>query len=332
LLVDSAKLPLEKVISGDYNKLNSEQQDHIYGRGWLIFHYLSFAPARQGQLKTYLAALQSGKNGLESAKLAFGDLKTFSGELDKYLMQKRLPVRRIAATSIEIGQIAVEPLGPGEAAFMKVRTRSTVGVDEKAAKQLVLEGRRAASPFRNDPVVQGYLAEVEHDASNWVEADAAASRALAADPENVQALIYKGRVAIARLSEGKSTDKVAWRTARNWFVKASRIDMEDPEPKVLYHSSFAAEGLPPTRNAVEALTYAMDLVPQDKSLRLQVAHQHLTDGKLAEAQTALAPVAYNPHGGTVRDWAVKVMARLKAGDSKGALAAWEERTERTKSS
>ena len=53
------------------------------------------------------------------------------------------------------------------------------------------------------------------------------------------------------------------------------------------------------------------------------ALQHLVDGQSALARKALLPVAYNPHAKDVATIALKVVERIDAGDTKGAIAAAE---------
>lgn len=318
-------LPLVRMLGGTYEKLSNAQHEVLYGRGWLLMHFLEFEPARSGQLNTYLRLLDEGRPAGEAATAAFGDLKTLDRELDHYLRKSRLTGRTIGLGRMPLAPIAVRPLRPGEAAFIPVRMRSDRGVDLSAARALVSDARRLAAPYANDPDVQAGLAEVEYDAGNLDEALAAADRALAIDPRHGASLIYKGRVLIARAVRDGSKDKAVWRAARSWFVKAANVDTEDAEPKMLFHASFVAEGVKPTPNAVEALVFAQSLAPQDAGLRMQVVHQHLVDGKLDEARRLLAPIAYNPHAGPGRNRAAELMARLIARDKDGALALWNER-------
>lgn len=323
--MNMGRLPLAKMLGGTYGKLSGEETESLYGRGWLLTHYLTFAPDRSTQLATYLRLIDEGKPAGEAATTAFGDLKALDRELDRYVRQRRLSYRKIDAKALPIGPVAVRALRPGEAAFMPVRMRSVRGVNAKTAAALVPLARRAAAGHAADPAVQGWLAEVELDAGNLDQAIAAADRALAVDPKNGQALVYKGRAKMARAVRDKRVDAGTWRDVRRWFVEASRADTEAAEPKMLYHASFAAAGAPPTRNAVEALVFAQQLVPQDANLRMQVVRQHLVDGKLADARRLLGPVAYSPHGGPGRDAAAAIMAKLTAADTKGALALWDER-------
>ena len=318
------RLSLARMVSGDYGALTPEQTDSLYGRGWLLTHLLMFEPARRGQLSTYLKMLDSGEPAGKAAATAFGDLKTLDRELDAYVRRRKLSYLPLEASLLTTGPVVVRALRPGEAAFMPVRLRSVRGVDDRTARPLVATARRAAAPYPADPTVQAWLAEVEHDANNLPEAEAAADRALAADAKHGDALIYKGRIKMKRAVQAKATDKATWRDVRRWFVEASRVDTEDAEPKMLYHASFAAAGVPPTPNAVEALVFAQQLVPQDAGLRMQVVHQHLVDGKLDQARVLLGPIAYHPHGGAGRDRAAALMAKLVAKDKDGALALWNE--------
>src|SRR3546814_20070211 len=98
---------------------------------------------------------------------------------------------------IDVGEIEIRALDSGEAAMMGVRMVSRRGVTEKVARELVPDARRVAAPYPHHPVVQAWLAEIEFDAENFAAAEAAADRAIAADPKEIAAWIYKGRAQIA---------------------------------------------------------------------------------------------------------------------------------------
>jgi hypothetical protein len=85
----------------------------------------------------------------------------------------------------------------------------------------------------------------------------------------------------------------------------------------------------PTPNAVLGLTRAYQLAPQDRSLRMQVAHQFLVDNTPAQAKGALGPIAYDPHAGETGKVAAAVIALIDAGNVAGALQAWNAAWEKT---
>lgn len=316
-----SRLPLEKMLSSSVSDLKGEDREELYGRGWLLTHYLMFEPSRSGQLGTYIRAINEGKPSLDAAKAAFGDLKILERDLNRYVERPRMHYRKIAADKVKIGTIAIRDLTPAEAAIMDVRMKSKRGVDNASAKVVAELARKAAAPYPTDVLVQTTLAEAEFDAGNHAEAEAAADRALKTDPHATEALIYKGRARMAIVSAAEKKDAAAWRDVRKWFLAANKIDPEDPEPLMLFYMSFNEAGERPTANAALALARALELAPQDRSLRWMVAQQHLRDGKGPEARITLAPLAFDPHGGKGSEMASNLLALI---DSKGAKDALEE--------
>ena len=319
-------MKMEKLLTATVAGLKPDEVDSLYGRGWLLTHYLTFDPARKGQLTAYIAAINNGTGSLDAARKAFGDLNKLDRELDNYVAQRTLSYFKIPPDKFRIGQIDIRDLAPGEAAVMDVRIRSKRGVNEAQAKALVPLVRKAATPFPKDALAQVTLAEAEYDAGNYAEAEAAADRAIAADPKSVEGLIYKGRAKVAMASAAGKTDAAAWKEARKWFLAANKIEADDPEPLMLFYSSFLAAGAQPTANAALGLEWALKLAPQDSSLRWMMAQQHLRDGKAADARAALAPVAFDPHGGAQAEAAAGIIAKLDSGGVKAALEAWEKRS------
>ncbi|HEX8573237.1 MAG TPA: hypothetical protein VF759_10855 [Allosphingosinicella sp.] len=323
-LVGMAPLPIETLFEPNRGKLSQPQWEAtVYGRGWLLTHYLMFEAKRTGQLAKYINALNSGHGSVEAARAAFGDLDVLDRELRAYVKQRRIPYVRLSAGALAIQPVALRTLRPGEAAIMDLRMRSRVGVTREDSARVARDMARIAEAWPNDPAVQAALAEAQFDAGDLDAAEAAAGRAIAADPKNVDGLIYRARVAMARARAAPAPDSATWREVRRLIAAANRADPNDPEPLILYYQSFGAQGLAPTRNAVEGLLQAYELAPQDSGLRMNVARQLLVDGKAAEARRALAPLAFDPHGGPLGQAVAAIVARLDEAGAKAALEAWE---------
>lgn len=320
-LLRANSIPLTSLLTEGHEKLTPEQRDVFYGEGWLLTHYLYATKSRSGQVTRYLDLLNSGTPRLDAAQLAFGDLKQLQRDLDLYKRQSSLMGINIAANHIQAGAVDVTPLSPGGEAVIMLRASLKLYAEKKdAAEPLAQQIRAVEARFPGDELVEATLAEAEIDTGNAAAAEAAADRALKANPKDVEALIYKAWVMAER---GRSLQGVerhhAFEQARDFFIAANKIDTEDPEPLYDYYRSFVLEGVRPSEDAIAAMHYASDLVPQDGGLRMNSAIAYLNENKLKEARATLAPVAYAPHGGEAAEAAQAMIAKIDQGDAKAAL-------------
>jgi hypothetical protein len=322
-------LSAAELVSDDYKNLNFYETAALYGRAWLLTHYLTLSSKRRGQLNRYIELIESGKTGRDAAAAAFGDLEALDRELKDYIAPRELVAFTVDAKVLSVREVAIRALRPAEAAMMSVRIRQKYGVPDNAAASVAAAARSAAAPFVNDPFAQTVLAEAEFAAKNYQAADAAAGRALAVDANYVPALIYRGR---SQLEIGRKSPRSAdWTSVRSWFTRANKLDTENAEPLRYYYESFAAAGEAPTRNAVEGLFYAVELSPQDDWLRGIAVEQLLAENKLAEAQQLFLPLAYSPHARKEWQESVKqVLAAIAAGDGKRPASCSMQRSKRRK--
>ena len=297
-----------------------QRHELIYGRGWLLVHYMMLDKDRRHQFAAYQDAIRAGRPSLAAGQAAFGDLGRLDAALDRYRDGKLAMPLFVAAAPVPA--IAVLPLSAGAAAMMPVHFRSVAGVDAKTAARLLPEARRRAAPFPTDPRVQIELAEAEFDAGQDDAADAAADRALAVAPADVTALLYKGRVAGRRLAQAGSHDPAAWAKARGWLVRANRADTENALPLLFYYQTYLAQGVAPPAIAVDGLEKAHRLSPEDGGLRWLLARRRLADGDAAGARTLLEPIAHAPHPRGDENVAQRIIDLIAAGDARAAAAAF----------
>jgi cytochrome c-type biogenesis protein CcmH/NrfG len=241
---------------------------------------------RAGQLDTYIKSVSEGMPSLEAGQRAFGNLGKLDSDLRLHLRARSFPSIVVPASKVSGGSATVRVLNACEARIMPIRIHSAVGVNEKSAPGVALSARKAAAGCENDAFVQRTLAETEYDAKNNSQSAAAADRALAADPTNIMAMVYKGRV-YARAGD--------WANARQWLVRANKLDPNYAMPLVLYHDSFTAANQKPSAAAQTGLLRALVLVPQDASVRLRVIRAMIAEGNLDAAHAALSPLALSPH-------------------------------------
>jgi tetratricopeptide (TPR) repeat protein len=317
-LMEGNWLPVDKMMVADTLKLDERQREGLYGRGWLLNHYLMFGDKRKGQLVAYLRALNSGTPPKDAATTAFGDLKQLDRELEKYKLGS-LVARRAGAELTQVGDVTIRPLTAGEAATMDVRIRSKNGVTAKTAPGVYAAAKKAAAPYPNDAGAQLVLAEAAYDVGDYATSEAAADRAIAANPKAVDGYVYKAMCRMALATKAKDFSKESWSVIRKAIVAGNRIDPQDPEPLILYYRSYLEQGVPVPAMAKDGLYDAFIYAPQDTGLRLNTATMLLRDGDTVRARELLAPLAYQPHGKGLAELAAQLLAKIDAKDIDGAI-------------
>lgn len=285
---------VERLFESDTRPPVRDDVDQLYAKGWLTLHYLLFSGKRPGQFTQFTEALRRGVPQMQAAKDVFGDLGKLESELEFYRRRSNLPAVRISAEALKADtQATIRKLGPDEAEIMPLRLRSMVGVDAEAAQDVWAKAQPIGAKYPNSAFVQRALAEMAYDAKFYDQADAAIGRALAAEPDNVSMLSYKGFLLGNRAArDGRKED---WKAARAVIVKANRLDPNNPLPFVLFFDSYVASGSPPPKGAVDGLLRAIVLQPSFQGLRTRVGLRLIAAGEVAQARELLAPVAFAPH-------------------------------------
>jgi tetratricopeptide (TPR) repeat protein len=295
----------------EYERHTGISEDAFYGKSWLLYHYLTFEPARKGQFDRYLRLLADGKSLRDAATGAFGDLTVLEKDLDRYQSRLRLTALKLGPERLAFGAVRVRALGAGEAAMMPVRVRSKKGVSSEGdeAAKLLIEAKAIALGFPEDPAVLSALAECEYDAGHDKEAVAAADAAIKLDPKQVNAYVQKG-FALFRQAADADDKAAAYKKARAPFIALNAIENDHPLPLIYFYRSFAEQGKQPPSLAFDGLVRAVDLAPFDMGLRMNLGLALLRLGRGPEAAATLSPVAYNPHGGGMATAARGIIDRI----------------------
>lgn len=301
-LYNAAPVPIRELLDQNaYAKRKSKRYDAFYGRSWLLYHYLTFAEPRKGQLAAYWAELARGAAPIAAAEKSFGDLDELERELDKYMRKRQLyswvvPAEALKAEAQKGGPIAVRPASAGLAAMLPVITTSRRGVNREQASALLVKARAVAAAHPQDAAVLAALAEAEFDAGNNAEAIDAADRAIALDPAAKNAYVQKGLAMFAQ-AEDADNRGAAYAAAMAPFQALNKLEPDHPYPLMHYYRSFEAQGKEPDETARHALERASLLAPFDLGLAVDAARMLAQEGKVGLAITMLQPVAASPHGG-----------------------------------
>ena len=282
--------PIRKVLTArNYGDLGGNVLA-LYNEGWLLVHYLNADPARKAQLDRYLHAIHSGQS-FEKATEALGDLDDLDRRLRVYSKSYSLRGTATRYEKLDIGPIAMRPLSSAETALVTADIRLTSGVLKDDKPQFVDGVRAIAARYPNDAYALRILAEAERDARNYDRAAAAVARWLAVAPKDPLALMHRGELALLALKKTKSSDAAAWTAARADILAANRIAPRDPRILKAYYDSFVSEGVLPPASAQNALMNALDAVPQDDSLRVEVARDFEKREMYDDAIAVIRPVA-----------------------------------------
>ena len=286
--------------------------DLLYGRGWLLTHYLMLKKERAGELGAYLDATNKGMDSLAAAERVFGDLKKLNAELDAYAKGALAPSLRVAPAGTTI-DVTVRALTLGEAAMLPVYARVISGIQKGQRSSVASKAAKIASRFPADPVVQEQWAEAEMAAEHLDRADEAADAAIRLDPNRVGSLVVKGLVAEARLEETHSIDPASWNTSRGWFVRANRTNSNAALPLYHYYASFIRSKQAPTRASIKGLRRAQVLAPESSEPRVMLARQLLLDGDVAGTRSLLQPLAFSPHAKSDKNLLKQIIDLIDAG-------------------
>ena len=298
---------------------DNRRYDQFYGRAWLLYHYLTFDGDRKGQLNRYVALLTEGRNEMEAACEAFGDLDELHRELWSYMRRKRMTTIAIPTDKLPPPRVSVRKLSDGEADIMPVVMQSRVGVNKERAKEVVATAREIAARHPNDPAVLEALAEAEVDAGFFDSADAAADRALAIDPTRTRARLQKMFAAIKR-ARNASGDADAWKVARREIAATNALETDHPLPLIAYYDSFVGQGSAVPDLALQGLQRALQLAPYNAGLRMTVATNYLEGGNSKMARATLLPLAHSPHRSSATAAAADMVAAIDAAEKPGAEA------------
>ncbi len=282
-------LPVKRMLDLE-QKLSGLEQYQFYSSGSLLAHYLNFEPKRRGQLARYLKSLEQGGNSLESAEKIFGDLGALDKELSKY-RKGRLYGYDVKPGNYVPPKVELHQLSSSEEDVMRARLRLARGGDKKENTDIASDIESLATHYPDNLEAQLVVAQANVDARRFGLALVAASRALALEPNSLEANLYKG---MAYIEQGK-TDPEAFAMARPFLVQASAIDPRDPRPLIQYYLSYYEAKKPIPENAIVGLEKAYDFASYDEDYRLILARQLLDENKGKLVKSVLAQIAFSAH-------------------------------------
>jgi Flp pilus assembly protein TadD len=291
----SRPIPAEKMLANNWDAVKPYHILNFYARAWLLTHELMLDPARKGQLTEYLRAVNEGKSGTEAAAV-FGDLTVLDKELAAKVKRREYRYRIVNVPLPAAGSITTRTMTPAESELWAERlTYSRIIDGQKPKDSFFAKVDAVAAKYPDDPFVLQLLAAARYYKEDYAGSEQAADKWLAVAPNQSRALLAKGKARLALVEKIDKPTAEQWKEARSWIVRANRADGNDPLAYIAYFESFVRAGEKPRDAAFQGLERALELAPQDDTLRINLAMQYASGGKYEEAAQVIRPLAYSPH-------------------------------------
>jgi tetratricopeptide (TPR) repeat protein len=284
-----------------------------YGQYWLAVHYFIFSGQRRGELSNYINRINQGESIDEAHDAFTGGLELLDRDMRAYLRRNSFTYQNADIPADVGGTPVVRSLTPGEGAIVAAEVKLSGRLDTDEALALATEVGGIAARYPSDPAPWRLQARLLLDAERWADAETAADHALAAAPDDIRSLTYKG-LAILRGGEANgSFDDATIRRARVLIVRANRASPDDPMPLIAYYQSFKLAGQAVPDLAIEGLYRASRLVPQESELRMMVAMEMIQRREYQTARLLLAPLGLSPHRSSGQAYALQLIRWIDTG-------------------
>jgi hypothetical protein len=104
LLKRNALLPLETIFAADHDSPHYRRDETMtlfYAQSWALTHFFHSDQRRRSELAEYVSRLGGGRDPLQTAREAFGDLDALGDELRSYIRSRRFHGARFSRPLVE---------------------------------------------------------------------------------------------------------------------------------------------------------------------------------------------------------------------------------------
>jgi tetratricopeptide (TPR) repeat protein len=304
-------LPMEQVLTGQYERGESGKHAAFYAQSWLLTHWILTDPERRRRMQAWLGDTARGVAPEAALRTHF--------DMDVRQLERTLRVYLDAGpryAELEVGgaeptlTVTTLPDSADDVLLLDLNARDGGPADQ--GPDMLASAREAAADHPGDALAQMMLARVELRWGDPAAAERAVQPLLDADPANTDLLLL---MADARITAGdKLTDpeerERLYRQARGFLARAYAADPGDNRiyQNIAYSRRFAPDY--PTENDVELWRRAVAIAPEVASNRAVTAEAMLRHGLVDEAEQVILPVANDPHGGERPERLQRILDRI----------------------
>ncbi len=294
-------IPLEAVLFGDLETMNSAQRDAYYGRSWLMVHMFANDEARKVQLTDYLDRVGRGDDPQQAFAATFGDVDELSRQLDDY-MDGRLPLLVSQQPIAIAGTVTVTQLTGLDGQLVPLELERRVGNQVQAARDalaVLAQDNQEHLPTLVELARAEFELAMQAQEPDFTAAAAATQAILARDPANGPANLLAGRITMGRHRADQHEGKTDWAAVRAQLDRARQADPADPLPLSGLYETYMLEGEQPPVEVVNGLGNALRMAPEATDIRVQLAYAIANEGLYDDAIRLVETLASDPHSGGV---------------------------------
>lgn len=284
-------MPMDLLLSNEY-----PNNPMTYAQGWLLVHRAAFDPAVGRELTDYLNAIIGGATGREAYQRVFADRDPpLDDDLIEYISDRRVPYLPLEVDLGAVAEPRIEAISDDEAEIALLYGRE--------AEALLEAARQAVEQQPDHPQAQAEYARALIEQERPADAVATADRALALDPDHIDAHLFKAEALRGLATEADDPASPYWAQSRDHALQANRANPDSAMALVSYFLSYP-DGVQRPANALPALEQAFALVPQSSVARLLLGREYLDQGRFDEAGRVVSAIARSAHGYPQQDLAI----------------------------
>jgi tetratricopeptide (TPR) repeat protein len=273
---------VERMLSNEHTNTGM-----TYAQAWALVHLAANNEEVRQMLSSYLTEIVAGQPGSDAYDVSFGNWsRSLNFVLRRYVASNRFAAARFELDPLPDNAITIAPINEQEAYLMMLRGRRT----NRAEGAL----RAATQNFAQYPQSHAELAIFHVRNRDYDEAIESADRALALDPNNIDANVARADAMIGQARASEDDDNPLWEASRSFIIRANNANPNNPDALASYYASFPVRETRPAI-AVSALERAYQLMPQSGAIRLIMAEEYLAQERYDQAILAANPLAQTPH-------------------------------------
>jgi hypothetical protein len=300
-------LPMDVLLSKRFGEIERGiHQATYYPVSWLLTHWFMSSPERVVKLEAYLGLIRQGVDPTTAMQQATGlTLDQLRNTLRDHLYGRiELNTYDIDLPNLEVG---ISRMPPSANDLLLLGQRLKVPMSKENREIALEEARRMAARHPDDPLALLVLGHAELHIGDRAAGEAAFTRLLEMEPDNIDALQFMAMARIEDAADLPDERPELMNLARGYLLKAYQADPGNYLTLMLIARS--RDGAPGYPNDNDLATWEMAFIaaPQLSNIRLGAGHAFLAAGDKGTAIALLEPLANAPHGGDGAEAAQKLI-------------------------